>query len=333
MQVVTKAPCRVDLAGGTLDIWPLYLFHQPSLTLNFAISLYATCTLQERRDGRISIVSRDQKRSETFASLDDLNRRRRYKLPLAAKLLKFFRPPRGLDLELDCQAPRGAGVAGSSTLNIAICAALNCFTGLGYSLEKLREIAQNVEAQVIGVPTGCQDYYPAMYGGVSAIHLSPAGIEHEALEVRREEFEQRVVVAYTGQPRDSGINNWEVTQLHIGGDKGVFRNFERIASIAVAMRAALEAGRLDQVGRLLGQEWSHRKRNFRGISTPRIDRLVEAARRKGALGAKACGAGGGGCVLFFVERGAKDRVTEEIVRQRAQVLPVRVAPGGVVVSL
>jgi len=329
MRVHSRAPCRVDLAGGTLDIWPLYLFHDASLTVNFAIELHATCRIAERSDGRISISSLDQKRSETFPSLEDLGRRKQYRLPLPALLVKFFQPPRGLDLEVDCQAPVGAGIAGSSTVNIAVCAALNRFTGRDYTLEKLREVAQNVEAQVIRVPTGCQDYYPAMYGSVNAIHLTPGGLIREPLDVDIEEFEQRVALAYTGAPRNSGINNWRVMKLHIDGNRRVQRNFEQIAAIAVAMRRALERGRWSEVGRLLGQEWSHRRKNSPAISTPFIDRLVKAAAKKGALAAKVCGAGGGGCVLFFVEKGARRAVEDQMERLGARVLPIRVARAGV----
>ncbi len=329
MQIEAKAPCRVDLAGGTLDIWPLYLFHQPSLTLNFAINLYATCRIDSRRDGEISVTSLDQKCTETFRSLEDLASRRRYRLTLPALLLKFFQPPRGLNLEVDCQAPKGAGIAGSSTLNIAVCAALNRFTGRDYPIEKIREIAQNVEAQVIQVPTGCQDYYPAMYGRVNAIHLTPAGHIREPLDVNTAELEERVVLMYTGEPRNSGINNWQVMKKHIDGDRRVFRNFQQIAAVAIEMRKALERGEWNEVARLLAREWANRRRNHPGITTPQIDRLVRAAGRKGALAAKACGAGGGGCVLLFVEKGSKADVEQEVVRQGAWVLPIRVAPTGV----
>ncbi len=332
MRISTKAPCRVDLAGGTLDIWPLYLFHERSMTVNFAVDLYATCTLQERKDGRIRIASGDQKCEETFRSVADLAGRKQYRLPLAALLVKFFQPPRGLNLDVHCEAPAGAGIAGSSTLNIAICAALNCFTGLEYPPEKLREIAQNVEAQVIRVPTGCQDYYPALYGGVSAIHLTPAGIRREPLEVDLAELEPRIALVYTGAPRNSGINNWQVMKSHIDGDRRVLRNFEQIAAIAGAMRRAVEAARWGEVGELLAAEWRHRKKNAPGISTPFIDRLVEAARRRGALAAKVCGAGGGGCVLFFVEKGAKGAVEQELTRLGGRVLPVRVARVGLEVA-
>src|SRR5262249_39961431 len=154
------------------------------------------------------------------------------------------------------------------------------------------EISQNVEAQIIRVPTGAQDYYPAMYGGVSAIELGAGGIRRVEIPLDVEDFNERIVLAYTGVPRNSGINNWEVTKAYIDGNREVRQNFEQITAIACAMRSALEKANWKEVGRLLREEWSHRRTNAPGISTPEIDELVAVTRRAGALGAKVCGAGG-----------------------------------------
>jgi D-glycero-alpha-D-manno-heptose-7-phosphate kinase len=329
MKIISAAPCRVDLAGGTLDIWPLYLYHANAVTVNFAIDRYTRCVLRTRADSRIVLRSRDLGSEESFDSLAALQAAKRYKLPLLAFLLRFFGPAQGVELDTDSEAPAGAGISGSSALIIAIASALNHLTGAGYAIEKLREVSQNIEAQIIRVPTGAQDYYPAMYGGVSAIELGAAGIRRLAIDVELADLNERIVLAYTGEPRNSGINNWEVTKAHIDGDRAVHRNFDRIAAIAHAMRGALAKADWPEVARLLRQEWTHRKKNAPGITTPLIDRLVEATRRAGAVGAKVCGAGGGGCVFFLVERGAKERVAAIVEREGATVLPVSVAPRGV----
>jgi D-glycero-alpha-D-manno-heptose-7-phosphate kinase len=49
MRIESKAPTRVDLAGGTLDIWPLYLFHPGAVTVNAAITRYASCVIERTR--------------------------------------------------------------------------------------------------------------------------------------------------------------------------------------------------------------------------------------------------------------------------------------------
>ncbi len=332
MKIVSKAPCRVDLAGGTLDIWPLYLFHANAVTVNFAVDRYTSCEINTREDGAIHLSSLDLKAEETFGSLEELMKAKKYKLPLLAHIVRFFRPSVGLDLISNSEAPAGAGISGSSSLLITISSALNKLTGAGYTIEKIREISQNVEAQIIQVPTGCQDYYPAMYGGISAIEMGPPGIIRKPIQVDLADFHERIVLAYTGEPRNSGINNWEVTKAHIDGDKTVFRNFERISAIANGMRSALEKADWNDVARLLREEWQHRRKNAPGITTPLIDRLVEVTRKAGAKGAKVCGAGGGGCVFFLAERGAKQRVTQAIEAEGATVLPVRVSAQGVRVN-
>jgi D-glycero-alpha-D-manno-heptose-7-phosphate kinase len=320
------------MAGGTLDIWPLYLFHAGAVTVNFAVSRYASCTLRTRDDAKLVLLSRDLKMTETFESLDQFRAAKRYKLPLLAHLLRYFAPSTGIELDTDSEAPAGAGIAGSSTLIIAVASALNKLTGRKLPIEKLREIAQNIEAQIIRVPTGAQDYYPAMYGGVLAIELGEEGIRGVPLPVPVDELNRRFVLAYTGVPRNSGINNWEVMKAHIDGDRKVHKNFDQITSIACGMREAVEKQQWSDAGRLLREEWSFRKKNAPGISTPLIDQLVATTRRNGALGAKVCGAGGGGCVFFLTEPDAKERVASAIAATGAQVLPCEVAPGGVKVT-
>ena len=329
MNVRSQAPCRVDLAGGTLDIWPLYLFHEGAVTLNFAVDRYARASIEPRAGSRISFRSTDLHRDASYDSLDGLLSAKGHPLPLATEIVRFFRPSEGFHLEIGSESPAGAGISGSSALIIAAAGAFNRWLGRGYSLEKLREISQNIEARIIRVPTGCQDYYPAMYGGVSAIELGCAGIYRAALNVNPADLESRIVLAYTGAPRNSGINNWEVTKAYLDGDARVHRNFRTIAAIATAMRSALERADWTETARLQREEWTHRKRNAPGISTPLIDHLIAVARRQGSRAAKVCGAGGGGCVFFLTDPESRDRVAAAIEREGATVLPVKVARQGV----
>lgn len=332
MLITAKSPCRVDLAGGTLDIWPLFLFHRNAVTLNFAVNRYTSCIVRPRSDSRIVLRSNDLGVEESWDSIDHLQQAEKTSLPLLFYVVRFFAPQQGLEITTHSEAPAGAGISGSSALIISLVSAMNRLEGTGNHIEKIREIAQNVEAQIIRVPTGCQDYYPAMYGGVSAIELTPAGYVRKAIPVDPADFNHRVVLAYTGEPRNSGINNWEVTKLHIDGDREVHWHFDRIAAIAHEMRGALERADWAATGRLLRDEWTHRKSNAPGITTPLIDRLIDDAHKAGALGAKVCGAGGGGCVFFLVEPDAQHRVSKLVESLGAEVLPVRVAECGVQVE-
>lgn len=330
--IVAHAPCRVDLAGGTMDIWPLYLFHPGAVTVNFAVSVLTRCRIKRMDGKQIRFRSLDTGRAEEFASLEALCSAKTFRHPLAGYLTRFFAPEGGFELETNSESPAGAGISGSSALMIATTAALARFTGRELALEKIREIAQNVEAQLIRVPTGCQDYYPALYGGVSAIHLEPDGIHHEAVRIAPEELDGRFVLAYTGAPRQSGINNWQVFKAHINGDRRIFANFERIGQIAKAMHAAVSHADWPEVARLLREEWKLRKTNAPRISTPLIEKLTKVANKAGAQAAKVCGAGGGGCVVFLAEPETKEAVAAAIRDNGGQVLPAAVAREGLVVQ-
>src|SRR5688500_12152543 len=125
MKITAQSPCRVDLAGGTLDIWPLYLFHPNAVTVNFAVDRYTTCELVTRADERIIFRSSDQQGEESFDSFDHLTSEGKYNLPLLAQVVRFFKPGMGFELSTNSEAPTGAGISGSSSLIITICSALN----------------------------------------------------------------------------------------------------------------------------------------------------------------------------------------------------------------
>jgi D-glycero-alpha-D-manno-heptose-7-phosphate kinase len=322
LRIEARAPTRIDLAGGTLDIWPLYLFHPGAVTVNCAITRYATCVIETQSRGRqIHLVSRDTKRKDSFASLAALERARSYQLPLLAHLVRFFRPRMGLTLTTDSQAPAGAGIGGSSAMAVAICAALDRLTGAALRLEDWIHISRDAEAIVIRVPTGTQDHYPPAFGGASAIHLEPGGERREEIGCNLDELERRLVLCYTGKPRQSGINNWEVFERHFRGDKRVWRNLARITDVARRLHAALNRNDWAETGRLVREEWAFRRRNLPTISTPVIDRIIAAARRQGATAGKVCGAGGGGCVALLIEPSARARVEAAVSAAGGEILP------------
>jgi len=330
VRIDSSAPTRIDLAGGTIDIWPLYLFHHDAQTLNVAISLRARCTLVSRPDSRIVIRSQDTGAEVVAGHWSEL--REGGELRLVAKLLHYFEAG-GLEITTRSESPVGAGIAGSSALNIAICGALARWQGLDLAPDMLLQIAQNVEAQAIDVPTGVQDYRPALYGGVSAVELRVDGIRRVGLDVDPADIERRFVLAYTGASRNSGINNWEMFKRHIDGDRQVIECFDRIRDAAAGMRAALEARDWAEVGRQLNAEWDHRKRLAPGVTTPGIEDLIGRARGAGAIGAKVCGAGGGGCLFCYTDPADAPAVRHALSEGGARVLDYRVERHGLQVDV
>jgi D-glycero-alpha-D-manno-heptose-7-phosphate kinase len=325
--VRATAPTRIDLAGGTLDIWPISMLVPGALTVNLAVDLPAIVTVAPRPDDRIRIVSEDRRRRITKRlplRLDRIDG----KLALLQRLVASFEPRRGLTLTSRAAAPAGAGLGGSSALGIAAAAALGRFTGAGLGGERLLRRVMNLETIQLRVPTGNQDYLAALHGGLAAYRHGADGTRREAIPIPRD-LQRRLVLAYTGEPRLSGFSNWEMFRRFIDGEGVTVRRMEAIGRIARELRDALCEGDLDATGRLIGEEGRLRYRLAPSVATPLLLRAGTAARRAGALGVKVCGAGGGGCMIALARENRAGSVARAIASTGARLLEARIARRGV----
>src|SRR5262249_42535311 len=155
----------------------------------------------------------------------------------------------------------------------------NKLTGDRFPVERLPFIAINIETQVLKVPAGYQDYFPAVYGGVSRIKLDIEGVKHEAIETDLDQLESRVTLCFTGAPRNSGINNWEMYKRHIDRASGIYERFEKIRDTSLKIDEALSAKKFDKIGTIFAEEWASRRELAPGITTDFIDQLIELAKQ------------------------------------------------------
>ncbi len=323
--VEATAPTRIDIAGGTLDIWPLYLFHPGAVTVNVAIDRRAHCRVQSGVEG-VSVESKDTLRKASGADVGALIGEGA--LSLVAYILRALGIEIGVQVVTHSRVPAGSGLGGSSALAVAVAAAAARAVGRELGEEALWPIVRDAEAQCIGVPTGVQDYHAAIHGRVLGVHLGPGAIKVEKLAVDPAAVEECLILVDAGATRFSGINNWEVFKGQLDGDARVREALATIVGVAIEVRRALVEGRLSDVAALLAREWEARKRLAPGVTTPEIDRIAEAA--KGAGGAaKVCGAGGGGMVAVWATPGARgpgtrERVLEALQRAGFKQVPFRV---------
>lgn len=325
--VTASAPSRIDLAGGTLDIWPISILVPRAVTVNLAIGLRARVTIGARDDDRVQVVSRDRGRRVT-RRLPLRVEEATGPLALLLRLVAAFEPRKGLTLTSHATAPAGAGLGGSSTLAVATASALSRWTGARLGPERLLRRVMNLETVQLGVPTGNQDYLAAIHGGLSVFHHEHDGTRRERIGVPPG-LEPRLVLAYTGQPRQSGYSNWDMFRRFIDGERVTVNRMEAIARIARELADALAEGDLDLAGRLVGEEGRLRYRLAPSVGTDALLDADRAARRAGALGVKVCGAGGGGCLLAVARKGRTEAVARAIAGTGAEILPVTVARRGV----
>jgi D-glycero-alpha-D-manno-heptose-7-phosphate kinase len=333
MTVEAVAPCRIDLAGGTLDIYPLYLFEEGGITVNIGIDLFSSVRLTSRSDARIRLCSIDTGAELEAPTVGELPLGG--PLDLVARLVRFYAPKTGVDVETRNLAPKGSGLGASSSLLIALSGALNAFNETGHAPETMINYGACLEAQNIRIPTGKQDYYPAMFGGVNALWFDVAGGRVEPLLVDEEAkamLERRLILTFTGISHFSGATNWEMMRNYIDGAGNTREHLRAIKNTALAMRDCLLRRDFVAFGQILDEEWQNRRNLAEGVSTPVIDAMMTAARDAGAISSKLCGAGGGGCMITYVRDGAEDAVAAALEAAGARRLPYHIAREGLKIT-
>ena len=334
MVIEATAPTRIDLAGGAFDVYPLYLFEDGGVTVNIAIDLRTWVRLETRDDDEIHLESKDLGVAETAENADALDVNG--ELGFVARLVKYYRPSAGLNVTTHNEIPKGSGLAVSSSLLIALSGALNELNGTGYSGQELIDLGACLEAQGICVPTGKQDYFAALYGGFNAVWSEVPGCRTEQIEMsaeRTRELNERIVLTFAGEPRFSGATNWALVKGYIddiGDTREVLRGIKRTG---LAMRDCLIAGApADQFVQLLLEEWENRKACAEGVTTPEVEKAITAAADAGALASKLCGAGGGGCMISYVEPENRDAVIQALEANGAMHMEYGISPEGLVIE-
>jgi D-glycero-alpha-D-manno-heptose-7-phosphate kinase len=311
------APTRIDLAGGTLDIWPVYLFHPGAVTVNAAIDRRAWCRVETGVAG-VVIESKDTRGRAEGKDVSEVLHGGA--LSLVAYILRALGIETGVKVVTESRVPAGSGLGGSSALAVAVAAAASRAVGRDLDADGLWPVVRDAEAQSIAVPAGMQDHLAAIHGGVLGIHLTPGRVRVEKLQTDPGRVEESLLLVDAGVTRFSGINNWEVFKAQIDGDEGVRSALREIASAASRLRDALVSHRYEDVGPLMAEEWQARKRLAPGVTTPEIDRIAEIAAAHGGA-AKVCGAGGGGMVTVWAVPGRREKA--EAALQQAGFKSIR----------
>ncbi|WP_243287861.1 hypothetical protein [Geothrix terrae] len=316
-----RVPVRIDFAGGTLDLWPIYAMMGGCLTVNAAVDLWVE--LEVRRGGAgHRITSRDLGINLAFGAWPT-------------------EPPEGLSwvwrvldasgapptaLSIHSPVPQGSGLGVSSCLGVGL---LGCAIGeeAGESLARKVPILRDLESRELQTPAGWQDYYPAALGGALALHWEGPEPRWERLEPHPGLLAD-LVVFYTGRPHHSGLTNWEAYKRFIEGDRQTRQALSEIRAIACDMAAALPSDP-SAVAALLEREGQARVRLSPAVETDAMQAVRDRGRREGwYAGMKPCGAGGGGCCLLVVKDGMRETAEAALRDMGLPPLDLRITPQG-----
>lgn len=324
---------RVDLLGGTIDLWPINLILKNTVTLNLATNLKARVVVKKLEQTKnttcLKIVSKDydsikewtkEKLSKELVSDGGF-----HEWNFVLQIIDYFSLLHsGLLIELESGSPPGAGLGGSSAMGITLYKALSRFENKVYKNEEALQIVSSIEARILNCgPTGHQDYYPALYGGILALHSEVSGVKVEQLfcEELKSIIKKRVTLVYTGEKRLSGINNWEVYKRFFDGDQIVIQGLKTISEFSHLAYQNIKQKKYDDFIELISKEGAVRRVLFSGIMTPSMDQLFENLKNNfHEIGIKVCGAGGGGCFLLIHKEADRIKIAEEVNKTSMKIL-------------
>jgi D-glycero-alpha-D-manno-heptose-7-phosphate kinase len=291
-----SAPARIDLAGGTLDLWPLHVLHPGSVTINVAIDLCARCRVRPAASGfRVTVPDLGYERVVDKPA--ELLADPRGALAGAVLEALEIREPR--EIELSSDVPFGSGLGGSSALTVAMAAALAASVDRKFEGPGRVDFVRDVETRVLGKPAGTQDYYPPLSGGMHTLEWSTGGVSIRRRDVDPGVWLKHLTLFDTRSVHSSGMNNWEIFRARLEGDHQVAARLEEVRAAAREMAAAVEKADFRAMGAALGREWEARRKLAPVVSSPALEEAIARAEAAGAWSGKACGAGGGGCLVIL----------------------------------
>ncbi len=334
MLIRTRAPVRIDFAGGWSDV-ALFTEESKGLVVNGAINRYAYATLvcesqtefpdtvelQRILEKKIRIYSAD---FDTFVEAEDV-RQLEYdgnidlvKAAVRQMSLQFG----SFDLITQSNAPPGSGLGTSAAMGVTLIGVLGALKDVTYLPYQYAELASSIERHELGILGGKQDHYASAVGGINFMEFQDEEVKTSSIKLPAHiqyELEKNLVLCYTGQSRLSGNIHQNVTQAYKSGEPSVRKALETLKIIAESTKTALIRGRLTEFGELLTENWNNQKKLHESVTNEQIDKLFKIALDHGAIGGKACGAGGGGCLLFYCQP-----TREHNVRQKLEEAGMRI---------
>ncbi|MCY4569312.1 MAG: hypothetical protein OXD49_13490 [Candidatus Poribacteria bacterium] len=315
-----RAPTRIDFAGGWTDLIP-FAMENEGLVVNAAIDLHVYASLTPALDACVSLHAVDLK--ESFhpvaipACVHGLN------LPQA--ILSRVRPNRGCHLTTWSDVPKGSGLGASGTLGIVLVSLLSAFVEKKLSLCKIVDLAASIE-QETGIPCGKQDHYASLLGGINFLRCRGESVKSTSLRLTEdvlEEFHDSLLLIYTGESHFSGGILQNVIDAYRAGNRRTHDALKAIRRIAGEMKQMFEIFNFSDLGQLLDENWYFQKQLHPSVNTERIDELVDIAKKSGCRGGKACGAGGGGCLVFHCNADRIDSARRAFKAAGVCVIPFR----------
>ena len=323
----SKAPLRISFCGGGTDVAP-YPERFGGCVLSCTINKYAYVSVRSRSDEEVCVKSLDYGMDVQYQPRNGMPDDR---LSLVDAIIKRFHA-HGVDLFVHSDAPPGSGLGSSSTMIVALSAALARFGGTEMERYDLARLAYEIEREDLRIIGGLQDQYAASFGGFNFIEFDGQSVIVNPLRLSSEllnELHYHLVLCYTGGTRLSSNIVQAQTRSVEHSEAQVLHSLHEMKRMAVELKNELLRGKIREFGMILHEAWLCKQNLAKGITNERIDALYENARNAGAWGGKILGAGGGGYLLLCTPFSKRHKVIEALEGAGGKVVDFQFEHDGV----
>ncbi len=318
--IITRTPLRVSFCGGGTDL-PSYYLHRQGAVVSTSINKYVYITINPLTPYFQNRILIKYSRTELVDSVEEIRH------PIIREAMKITGVVDRVEITSMADIPAGTGLGSSSTYAVGLLHALHTYKGEYVSASQLAAEACEIEIQRLGDPIGKQDQYIAAYGGIchirfntdESVFVDPV-ICPQATKLA---LEENLLMFYTGLTRRAG----DILEVQNSVTLSKMDVLTRMRDLCEDALKVLQSGRsLNRFGEILHEAWLNKRSVVDSISNDSINEFYETARSAGAIGGKLLGAGGGGFLLFYVEKQNQDRVKQ--VLGNLQEMPFTFEPQG-----
>lgn len=319
----SEASNRILDFGG----WSDTHFAKTGKVLNFAVDLYANVTVITRNKPGVKINVLDYGETIEAASVEDLEYDEHFDLLKAA--LKVMKIRRGVEVHIAADVPPGCGTGSSAAISVALINALSLLKETPLAPHELARLAHAIETEELELECGIQDQLAAAMGGVNYIDM----YEYPNARVSQlpvpddvvNQLNTQMLLVYEGAGHLSSSVHEKVISNLSNPRSAPARALEKMKRVAEDAKAALLSGDMKQLADTMNRNYDLQTQLHPEITTPRVERIREIAFKRGAMGLKINGAGGGGSVTLLCKPAKKAIVAKALKEEEFILLPCRLS--------
>ena len=291
--IIVRSPLRISIGGGGTDI-PSYYKEKESFFISAAINKYVYVTITKPFEKGIYLK---------YSKIEKTNKVETIKHKMIKEVLRQELMENKIEITTLTDIPSKTGLGSSGSFSTAMIKAIYSFNQKMIGRRELAEKACDIEINKLKQPSGKQDQYISVYGGISEFSINKRGIvKAKNLKIGREtilDLEDNLLLFFTGFSRNSSLILNEQNKKTIKSDALMIKNLDYVKSLGLEIKKELLKGNCNNFAKLMNEHWNYKLQRSKNMSNKTINEIYTFAIKNGAIGGKLIGAGGGGFLLFY----------------------------------